>query len=660
MGKFARSVRRNKIAGPNQRGFSRSEWESLLSDASLDEDDRRLLHAGLFFDHLLCFLRAEKKLSELSITPQAIIRFVIAIATLNLFRITEETKMRAPDGERSPTLFVSEAMERTVELPSGQHFSPDELISGTGDGMKHMLRELLTAKAESERLTEYEADSIHVDAVNLEFNKAILYQCAVEYWNNCVGNGYGLTKHARGIALVPFDESLEIARTVSTYRRLNIALQDTMLVTEKWLHSWPRKLKERMCGIPLVCRISGTDRIEHIELGLNGKALSAASSSVAAKLWLQHSYYRSLLDEPLPNYSGFTLNQIILGWQLLQSLSVVIFDSFKPIEPRDVKRLLNFAPRIAKRSLCGTFAKALSIDRHRAELLINVFVFDPVRSQEVWFQPLVPHNDDLCLVLPCIYSVHLQRIVEGWMRQGGLDLDRRGPEFEKFCREDLAASLKESPIGKSVQLLDRPIRFKPSEEREEEIDIVVIVADTILLVEVKCILWPDESLQFANYRDTVEGAVEQIVRKRDAVARNYSSFSERLKQLGYNAPEKSTLVCCVLTNSAVYSGFPIDGVPIVDLSILGRFFENEHVKVEERQAGKSINRHSIAFYSDAKEAGCVLGQYLADPPQLTDTRRYVRKREIEFPVESPEHGKILHELYSVQIDVDEMRKQYGV
>lgn len=660
MGQFAKSVRRNKIAGPNQRGFRRSDWESLLSDASLDEDDKRLLHAGLFFDHLLCFLRAQKKLSELSIKPQAIIRFVIAIATLNLFRISEETRIRAPDGDEPPTLIVSEAMERTIELPTGQHFSPDELISGTGDGMKHMLRELLTAKAEPARLTEYEADSLLVDAVNLEFNKAIIYQCAVEYWNDCVGNGYGLTKHARGIALVPFNRPLEIARTVSTYRRLNIALQDTMLVTEMWLHSWPRKLKERMCGIPLVCRVSGYDRIEHIELGLSSRTLSAASSAVAAKLWLQHSYYRSLLDEPLPNSFGFTLNQIILGWQLLQSLSVVIFDSFKPIEPGDVKRLLHFAPRIAKRALCGTFAKALSLDSQRAELLINVFVFDPVRSQEVWFQPLVPHNDDLCLVIPCIHSVHLQRIVEGWMRQGGLDLGRRGPEFEKFCREDLAVSLKESPIRDSVQLLDKSVRFKPPTEREEEIDIVLIVADTILLVEAKCILWPDDSLQFANYRDTVEGAVEQIVRKRDAVARNYSSFSERLKQLGHNTPEKSTLVCCVLTNSAVYSGFPINGVPIVDLSILGRFFENEHVKVEERQAGKSVQKRSVVFYSDATGAGDVLGQYLADPPQLSDTRRYVKKREIEFPVESPELGKILHELYSVQIDIDEMRKQYGV
>ena len=100
-------------------------------------------------------------------------------------------------------------------------------------------------------------------------------------------------------------------------------------------------------------------------------------------------------------------------------------------------------------------------------------------------------------------------------------------------------------------------------------------------------------------------------------------------------------------------------MPITDLSILGKFFKNEHVKAEERQAGKSVQRHAISFYSDAKEAEDVLGNYLADPPQLADTRRYVVSREIEFPLESPEFGKLLHELYSVKIDVDEMRMLYG-
>lgn len=660
MGKFAKDVRRNKIPGPNQRGFDREYWQSLVTDITLDNDDKRLLSAGLFFDNLLSSLRNEKRISKIALTPDAIIRIAIAIATSNLFHIHEETKIRRPKNGAAPTMIMSRTMERTVTLQTGQQFTPDELLTGAGDGMKHMLRELLVAKARPEDRAEYQADTNAIDQVNHELNKAILYQCAVEYWNDCVGNGYGLIHHDLGIALAPFDKALEIARTVSTYRRLNIALQDTMFIVEQWLHSWPRKMKERMCGTPLVNRVSGRDRIEHIELGLNNKSLLAASSTVAAKLWLQHSYYRFLLDEPLPNFSGFTLNQIILGWQLLQSLSAVIFNELKPIKEGDINSLLRFAPRISRSTLCGAFGKALSLTPQRAEQLVKVFVFDPAKSHEVWLQPLVSYQGDYCLVIPCIHSVQLQRIVEGWMRQGGLDLDRRGPEFEKFCREDLSTSLKTSPIKKAVVLLDQSLYFTPPGGHEEEIDIVIIVADTILLVEAKCILWPDDSLQFANYRDTVEKAVEQITRKRDAVLRNYGAFSERLKQIGYIAPAECSLVPCVLTNSAVYSGFPIDGIPIVDLSILGKFFQNRHVKIEERQAGKTIQEYAISFYANADEAGRVLMKYLSNPPQLSDIKASVKNRELIFPVESPDFGKLIQELYSVEINIDEMQRKYGI
>lgn len=244
------------------------------------------------------------------------------------------------------------------------------------------------------------------------------------------------------------------------------------------------------------------------------------------------------------------------------------------------------------------------------------------------------------------------------MRQGGLDLDRRGPEFEQFCRENLNASLKKSPIKQSIIVLPESVRFKPTTEREEEIDIVILVADTVLLVEAKCILWPDDSLQFANYRDAVEKAVTQIIRKRDAVLRNYSSFRDRFTQLGYNTPTECNLVCCVLTNSPVYSGFPIEDVPIVDLSILVSFFKNEHVKVELRQFSKPVQRHVINFYIDAADASTILEGYLSDPPQLSNSKRCVKKREVIFPIESPTFSKLVHEMYAVEINVEEMLKRY--
>jgi hypothetical protein len=236
----------------------------------------------------------------------------------------------------------------------------------------------------------------------------------------------------------------------------------------------------------------------------------------------------------------------------------------------------------------------------------------------------------------------------------------RGKPFEKFYREKLAISLQDSPIKKSVAIIDQSVKFKPSLEEEEDLDIVVIISDTVLIVEVKCIIWPDDSIQFANYRDTVEKAVKQIARKQEAVQRNYDEFSDRLKQLGYIALARCCLVSCVLTNSAVYSGFSISGIPIIDLSLIESFFKNEHVKIEVSRAGEVVKSQTMSFYTDAPEASRVLGQYLANPPQVSDLKTSVKNRRIIFPVENNDYGKLIYETYSVQIDVEAMESRYGM
>lgn len=653
MGEFSRNVRYNKTPGPNQKGFNRIHWQSSMTDSNLDEEDRRLIMAGLFFDGLLTFIRSQKALSGIQLKPSAIARLVVALSTFNLLSIAHKTMPKAPSPETSRVV-TSDLVELTVTLPTGEIFSPDELITGMGDGMKHILRELQTMDRPNGKPSEYESEESHFKQIWREFNMAICYQTAVEFWLHCLGSGYVLAKHDKGLALVPFDRPAEIARTVSAYRRSTMSLHENMAFVDQWFHSFPpmpRPLKEKLCAIPLVSSVSGLDRIDHIELGLGKKVLDSAAKEIAGQVWLKTSYYKDFLDDLLPGLYGFTINQITNGWRLLQSLANVIFTDLRTINDGGLGNLLRYAPRIPKRVLCGTFARALAISPERAEMLAKVFAFDASQSKDLWAQPLVECEEDYCLVIPCILSVHLFRIVESWMRQGGIDLDRRGPEFELFCRGGLKEVLVQSPLRNSVEICDDSVSFKPQGEREEEIDIVIIFADTLLLIETKCILWPDEALQFANYREVVEKAVAQVARKADAVSRNYSAFAERLVQYGYRAPEKANVLCCVLSNSAVFSGFPINGIPIIDLSILNSFLRNEHIRFLERDKGKTLNKQATKFYAEAADATKVLGDYLLDPPQLSHMRRSIKTREIVFPIENPEYGKLIYETYTVELDV---------
>lgn len=657
MGKFAELVRHGKIAGPSRPGFRRNDWIKRKDSATLDGADQRILLGGIFFDDLLSSVRKRAHLTDIDLRSDAVARLIIGLSTYNLFLIHQNARVFLDDVLVSRQLISTAVLTNTVKVADGQAFTPDEVLTGCGDGMKYMFRHLIKA-GPNEGRREDEISDEDLVRINEEISNAIFYHSAVEIWNDCLGNEYGLEFHGDSMQVCPSRPELETARVVSMYRRDNMALSDYLNFAQIWKFRWTRKQKETRCEIPLVIKVHGNQRIERIELGTNEKALDAAAVGIASMLWLRHGYYQSFLDEPLPELTSLTLNQMILGWRVLQSLAVAILNSVKAATNENPKDLLRFSPKISERLLCGTFAKALSMDVVRARQLIDAFVFTGDDSEDLWLQPLIRVGDDFCLVIPCIHSAKLERLVEGWMRQGGFDLERRGPEFEKYCRSELTVHALKSPISSAIKVIDHEVKFIDADGNLEKIDIVVIIGGAVLLVEAKCILWPDDSLRLANYRDTIEEATAQIKRQKDAVLSDYAGFSRRLMELGYEISGEENVACCVVTNSAVYAGFPINGVPIVDLPMLSRYFANRYVKIENRAEGESVSEHAIRFYEDEKGAGRNLQSYLSAPPQLADMKEYVRARDVFFPMDSQPSGRLTYRTYCVDVDIEAMKQKY--
>jgi len=82
-----------------------------------------VLYAGLLFDDLLSYLRQEIRLSEIDLKQSAIARFAIAIATLNLYQIDEQTQIAKPKPSEKKSIAVSSQLSKTVEARGGQLLS---------------------------------------------------------------------------------------------------------------------------------------------------------------------------------------------------------------------------------------------------------------------------------------------------------------------------------------------------------------------------------------------------------------------------------------------------------------------------------------------------------------------------------------------------------
>lgn len=658
MGEFANLVRHGKIAGPSRPGFRRTDWVERMGSTTLDAADQRILHAGIALDDFLSSIRKRIRLDDIDLQPDAVIRLIVGFITYNLSLIQENFGILVEEVAVSRQLKSTAILKNAIETAGGQKFTADEVLTGCGDGIKHMLRQLVNARPEDRSRGEKHVTVGDVVAIVAEINNATLYHSAVEIWNDCLGNEYGVEFQDGNLEVCPSRPDLEIARVVSTYRRENMALRDFMNFGELWNFKWNRSEKKEKCEIPLVVKIYGIQRIDRIDLGVNDKALNAAVLGVASMLWLRHGYYQSFLDEKLPKLANLSINQIVAGWRILQSLAAAILNSVKIEAADNPNEILRCSPRISNRLLCGTLAKALAVDQVHAQKLVDVFVFTGDNSQDLWLQPLLRLGEDYVLVIPCIHSAKLERIVEGWMRQGGLDLDRRGLQFEKYCRNELNFHARRSAISAEIQIVSHEVKFIDCDGNPEKIDIVVIVGGAVLLVEAKCILWPDDALRLSNYRETIEGAAAQIKRQREAVLSSYPEFVRRLRELGYEAPSDGSVSCCIITNSAVYAGFPIDGVPVVDLPMLARYFENKYIKIERRNNGRRVSENAIRFYGDANQAGQNLQSYLAAPPQLDDMKEYVKARAVFFPIDSEPSGRLIYRTYSVDVDIDAMARKY--
>lgn len=658
MGDFARKVRFNQIAGPSQRKFETGVWVTMAKDDTGDDVDTSLALAGLFFHDLLSYLRAQIKLGACDLQSSTIVRATVALANANMIVLLAE--IEAARKPATKDIFVNRILQSKVAVRSNL-FSADELLTGVGDGLKFVLRDMHKRPTLADHRGDPHLQDEDLGFLNAELNHAVLYQCAVELWQDCAAHRYRLQEHVEGVVLVSGDLTWEDARAVSLYRRTNLALQDTQSFGELWRYRFKRAERRKFSGMKFAVRAYGADSITRIDIGDLDAPDDVTWVATGAKLLLMHGYYKNLMNEPLPKASGRTLSEVIDAWRFLQSLALYLHaEGSRRVEFSSPSLLLTAAPKIRTTVLSAALGRAIGVDGHVATELLNFLTFTGGDEQEVWSQPLASINqDEVCLVLPCIHSIHLLRVVERWMRQGGIELDRRGPQFESFCIEGLKQHIADSKLASRAVVLDRALTFR-GRDRSEEIDIVMVVDETVLLIEAKCILWPDECLQYANYRDTVDSAVVQVKRKFDAVRADYESFAKQVAAMGYTAPTNPTVLCCVLTNSAICAGFPIDGVPVVDLAILSAYFGNSHIKFEARRQGESSFRKEVRFYESLDDAGGNLEGYLMGPPQLEEAKGSVTYREVAFPIESDEFGKLLHRVAQVEIDEREVLKRYGL
>jgi hypothetical protein len=264
-------------------------------------------------------------------------------------------------------------------------------------------------------------------------------------------------------------------------------------------------------------------------------------------------------------------------------------------------------------------ARALSLDVAVLSSAVDFLTYRR-RSDGLWQKPLIPLSETEFLIAsaPLKYGNRL-RIAERWLAQGGFDLNRRGPVFEKLARERIAEYLKDSPLLHDYYIVPNS---------------VVVGPDRLLLVgEAKCQLFPTEPWEKYRFRERLREGAEQATRKATAVQ---NSLGELQSGVGLPSTEEVTVLPFVLSNHILGSGYPIDGVPVVDLLYLGALLQQGYFRtmVVMGRKGEADPGNIVRFYTDQTDAERRIPKLLSEQPVMQVFEPLVKRRFRPIPIEA--------------------------
>lgn len=639
MGLFIKKVQEGSVIGPLRRKFSVESWMAAYDLYREDKADESLQKVGLLINEKADVIRSELKLTFVNqFRATTKVRAFVAFLNYNFCALVNKTQyafQQIVAQTENGQLMMHELAGVKLKLPEGAEFSPDEIIQSIVDGVEIPLKKIL--ELNPDLLGNPQFGKLNWDDLMNDSNLGSQYLHIERLWDDCLWNGYEVVGNGREFKFSSTNKAWLSLGAMSRVRSNGLIQQFEAYAQQlQKLPSYGHHL--HMLGPIKVTGLMKEGRRQRITLAHFENQSNEGCNLLALRAYASELYYKDLLSEEQASLNGSTLNQLLTAWIVVCQVSRIVREGIDfdgegvAIEPHAL--FPNFVPVLQIRALEFAVSEACKVSLIQSAALIDFFVFRGKSDQELWAQPLVPISKGAVTPLfATTTSPNLRRLVDVWLKQLNVDLGQRGPAFEKYICASIRRQIGCSPLlsGQS-KCLEHGLKFTPSGDREEQIDVVIVIGNTVILGEAKCFLEPTEAKELAIHRDKIVDAVEQIKRKADSVSRNKVGFRQRLSQLGVVLAEDFTFLPIVILNSAIHCGIAVDGVPIVDEPILEVFFRGELVEMASFNTHEGFkSERKRAIYSSINEAENVLAEYLSAPPQMKPLYAGLYQRSIPIP-----------------------------
>ncbi|TCB69924.1 hypothetical protein E0H88_10390 [Acinetobacter sp. ANC 4216] len=615
MGKFIENIRSNQIASPIQPKFNKSIW---LSADKTDNDDLYIEKVGIIFYEQLKQLRDDlddlQKL-QVNLPKRVSLRYFIGLSNRDFSIIYRNNSDYSENGMISLPIINNKKFQNN---PLGNNYSIEDIAQGCVDGILYNILFHINDKNEYiEDSNDYELIESFIRGENI---LSQLYNLYEQNWNSILYEQLHFD-----IENKKFIENKKIAINYkSSYLRdqqirINDAIIDSIIENDKSF-----KNKEFL--------IIDNNTFHAVPF-------ESLDEKLKLKIELSYSSFfskpNSYLDKSIPNLS-FELDDVFQVFCQLQSITYSLFkhtpedDSYSTSE---CYKLLDFAPTLSKSQLESELNNILKHDNSGDIINFLTFVAKSTPKADLWRMPIIElDNDILTFCFSSILSPNYVRCLEGWIQQGGGQIDAKGPIYEENTKNDLRSIIdKNSFIDKNeFFILSTPNNQISIDGTSEEFDLLLKIDNLIIVGEMKCIVTPDSAISTWNCYSTLQRACNQVIRKMKFIENNINEISSRFK---WKKAESEIIFAPIILNSnRLFCGSELFNVPIIDHTILIDYFKGP---IYDLYSINDLKLTSVELYKNPTDLKNNFKKYVEYPPSLEIFKKFIIPDENYIKIISP-------------------------
>lgn len=416
------------------------------------------------------------------------------------------------------------------------------------------------------------------------------------------------------------DENRSIVFDYDSHENLILLRAGDMMFAERRLHVMNTNLHRKI--MPRLYRYVSDRRIKRakiencvitLEFGQgNAKEHKEIVDDLQASI---DAFYEFLEGETvLPQMANATVDEAISVWSAIQYIAMYVSTNKNyDVELYSREDFKVVPSKICKDNLIEYVARLTNIKTSKVKMVISKMEADWNRFNDIWTSMIYPAGDYYLLPFyPILYSSPYN-VIDQMILRGGVDLDNRGKQFEKYLYKQLTEKKTPYPI----HCLKAGVYGENGDS--EEIDVVVGMKNVVLVADAKCIHYSVEPINYAEAWGRLEEGCEQAIRKADFV-RNHPEYFDAL---GDTSNKK--FIPFVITNYPTFTGFSHKGVYVIDSHSFLAYMQGGYITMREMGMNEDPVIAAKRFYQNENQYSDNFESYLHRNPikEIFKNRIYI-------------------------------------